>query len=65
MASIENVLNDFSRYGPSELRSEEFYCGILGQFNMATEIQDGPQNRGTLLVLFYLKKVALFLKMIF
>ena len=35
MASIENVFDYFSRYGPSVLKSEECQLGTLGPFKWA------------------------------
>ena len=53
MASIEKVFfYYFSRYGPSDSKSEECQFDTLGQFKMTTEIQDSRQKRGNLLVLF-------------
>ena len=51
--SIENVFNYLSRYGPSDLNSEECQFGTLGQFKMAFKIQDGHQSRVNLLFLFF------------
>ena len=60
MLSIEHVIqfDYFSWYGHSDLKSEECKFGTLGQFKMATKIQDGRQNKGTLLVFLYEKGFA-------
>ena len=42
IVSIENVFNYFSRYGPSDFKSEECKFGTLGQFKMAVKI---PNDR--------------------
>ena len=52
MASIK-CFEYFNWYEPSDLKSEECQFGTLGLFKTAAQIQDGCQNRGNLLVLFF------------
>ena len=45
-----------SRYGTSGSKYEECQFGTLWQYKMDAKIEDGRQNRGNLLVLFYEKR---------
>ena len=63
VASIENVFDYFSWYGPSDLKSKECQFGTLGLFKTADKIQMAAKIRKNCWF-YFLKQIAL-RKMIF